>query len=94
LPYVRLSVSSPKEGNREKVLAIEEELLAYFKTRPGFIEGYQLNSAYQLGRVTVWESQARADHVANDQHTLSLRSQLLPLVGDSLEYGFDGQKVA
>jgi len=91
--YVRISLVAPKEGRREEVAAIEEQLVKHFRSLPGFIEGYRLTSSHHLGRVTVWDSEGSADAVANNQHTLSLRSQLLPLIGDSIEYGLQGEQV-
>jgi len=91
--YVRISLVAPKAGRREEVITIEDELVKHFRSLPGFIEAYRLNSAHQVGRVTVWDSEASADAVANNQHTLALRSQLLPLIGDSIEYGLEGERV-
>jgi heme-degrading monooxygenase HmoA len=94
VPYVRVSISSPREGSRERMLQIEDALLAYFKEQPGFLEAYRLTSAARVGRVTIWESEASADQAATTEHTLSLRSQLLPLVAESQELAFDGVKIA
>jgi hypothetical protein len=91
--YVRISLVAPKEGRREEVVSIEDQLVEHFRSLPGFIEGYRLNSPHQVGRITVWDSGESADAVANNQHTLSLRSRLLPLIGDSIEYGMEAEHV-
>jgi hypothetical protein len=79
--FVRLSLSTPKAGNnRDAILAIEDDLLAFFGSQPGYIDGYRLTDSDQIGRVTIWESEAAAELAANAQHTLSVRSRLLPLI--------------
>ena len=93
MPYVRISLVAPKAGHRDEVITIENELVKHFRSLPGFLEGYRLNSDYHVGRVTVWDSEASADAVANNQHTLALRSQLLSMIGDSMEYGLEGERV-
>jgi hypothetical protein len=78
--YVRISLITPKAGHWNDVVAMEDELLAFFASQPGFITGYRLTSPDRVGRVTAWESETLADQAANAQHTLALRSRLLPLV--------------
>ena len=92
--FVRLSLSTPAADHHDEILKIENDLLAFFATQPGYVDGYGLATADQVGRLTVWESEAAADHVANAQHTLALRSELLRMTeGEPLEMHLDGTQV-
>ena len=67
------------------------------RSSPGFIEGYRLQSNDSLvGRVTVWETEASADHTAQSTHVLALRSRLNPDVeaGSHQEHAFEGTRFA
>jgi quinol monooxygenase YgiN len=86
-------LTTPKEGSRDEVIKIEEDLIDFLRNQPGFQEAYRLNSETKVGRVTVWDSHASADHAASTQHTLALRSRLLPLVAESIEVGLDGERI-
>ncbi len=94
MQYVRVSLTTPKDGSRDEVLKIEEQLLDFFRKQQGFHDAYRLQSPSQIGRVTVWDSHVSADQAANAQHTLALRSRLLPLTSESIELGLDGERVA
>ncbi|MCH7811082.1 MAG: antibiotic biosynthesis monooxygenase [Chloroflexi bacterium] len=81
--YVRLSLMNPKRGQDERVSQIMDDLLEFFITQPGYVRGYRLLSGDQqqrVGRITVWESESAADRAANTQHSLSARSELLPII--------------
>ena len=68
-----------------------DDLLAFFSAQPGFIDGYRLASNDQVGRVTIWESEAAAEQAANSQHTLAVRSQLLRLAeANATELALEG----
>lgn len=97
MPYVRVSLMQPKAGRVAEVYAILSELAEYFAEQPGFIEGYKLQSKDGLvGRITVWESEAAADHSAQTTHVLSLRARLNPDVeeGSHEEHAFEGTRFA
>jgi len=91
--YFRLSLTTPREGALAEVERIERELLAFFRTRPGFQRGFRLTAEDRVGRATVWNSEADADHAANQQHTLSLRSRLMQLVEEDMELAFEGEEI-
>lgn len=93
MAYIRISISTPKEGSRDRVLELEDRLLASFKDHDGFRSAYRLTSSTQVGRVSIWDAEANADAAANSQHTLSLRSELMPLLAHSQEMAFDGDEI-
>jgi hypothetical protein len=83
--YVRLSLVQPKEGADEQISAMQDDLLQFFATQPGYVRGYKLVRKYpdpRIGRISVWQSERDADNAANAQHVLSVRSELLRLIED------------
>ncbi len=81
--YVRLSLVIARPGEEERVSRIVDDLLEYFVTQPGFVRGYKLVREHpdpRMGRLTVWRSEQDADHAAQTQHVLSVRSELMLLV--------------
>jgi hypothetical protein len=81
--YVRLSLMTPTPGDEDKVSAIMDDLLNFFAAQRGFVAGYKLKSAdasREVGRVTVWRSEAEADTVAQMNHVLARRSELTPMI--------------
>ncbi|MGI8549614.1 MAG: hypothetical protein ACR2PL_02290, partial [Dehalococcoidia bacterium] len=83
MPYVRLALMEPKPEHIAEVRSIHDDLLHYDKTLPGYLEGYLLEAADgsgRLGRLIVWEHKDDADRAAQQQHTLTVRSALAPLI--------------
>ena len=92
--FVRLFLSNPRPGQRDEVLALADDLLSFFSAQPGFIDGYRLTTAEQIGGVTIWESETMADHAANSQHSLALLSELRPMIAaEPLGLGLEGLQV-
>ena len=72
---------TPKHGHADDVMKIMEDLLKFYRSQPGFIDGYTLRSADEIGdvgRVTIWRTAADTDAAAQTPHVLSTRSDLLP----------------
>jgi hypothetical protein len=70
-------------GREGEVSAIMDDLLAFFSQQQGFVAGYKLAAADEtgdIGRVTVWRSEAEADAVAQTNHVLARRSELRPMI--------------
>lgn len=102
MPYVRISLMKPLEPYRTDIQRLEEDLLRYFKTQPGFIEGYLLwatDGTGRIGRLTVWEREEDADQAAQQPHTLAIRSEMRLRVEEEsdlsslLEEGFEATRV-
>lgn len=95
MPYVRVSILEPKAGHREHVRGLVTNLAEFFSKQPGFIDGYTLDSDTLLGRVTVWEAESDADHAAQSDHVLAVRSQLNQEVLERTheEHGFQGTSI-
>ncbi len=83
--YVRLSLMNPKPGQEEKAAQMMDDMLQFYPTQPGYVRGYKLLSGDpqgRVGRATVWRSHEDADHAANTQHILSLRSELILIIDE------------
>ena len=83
--YVRLSLMHPKPGEDERVSRLMDDLLEFLATQPGYVRGYKLSGKPhdpqgRVGRLTVWSSEADANHAATTQHDLSVRSELMQLI--------------
>jgi quinol monooxygenase YgiN len=97
MSYVRVSLMQPRSGRAAEVREHLDELADFFAKQAGFIEGYTLYSSDALvGRVTVWESEASADHAATSTHVLAVRSRLDAVIepGSHQEHAFDGTRFA
>ena len=81
--YVRLSLMIPREGMLDGVLELHHQLVDWLHGQPGFIRGLVITSGDAEGRVghlTVYDSAEDADHAAQTQHVLAVRSELLHLI--------------
>ena len=93
MPWVRMSLMKPKAGRQAEVDQLLTELADFFAEQDGFLEGYILHAKDGLvGRVTIWETEASADHSAQSTHVLAVRSRLNPDVeeGSHEEHAFEG----
>src|SRR6185369_7214506 len=86
MPHIRMSLMTPKPGRADDVARIMEDLLDFYRTQPGFVDGYTLRSADdhgEVGRVTIWRNAADTDAAAQTPHVLSTRYDLLPLIAEA-----------
>jgi len=75
----------PHDHERPRVEQIIDETLRFDSALPGFISGQRLTPHDDTGevwRVVYWESENAADHAAQQQHVLALRSELIRLLGE------------
>lgn len=91
--YVRISLVTPRADSVREVATIVDDLISFYSKQRGFVTGYKLLSVEpehrQIGRVTVWESAEDADAAAQADHVLARRSELQPLVEESMERSYD-----
>ena len=81
--YVRLSLSLAKHGMEDEVLKLHRNLVESLRGQPGFVRGYVIvggDPDGRIGHLNVYESEAAADQVAQTQHVLSVRSDLLQFI--------------
>ncbi len=83
MPYVRISLMKPLSGRGVEVAELNEQLVDFYKSQQGCLSCHFMRAAdgsAEVGRVSLWESEAAADRAANIQRSLSLRSRLHLLV--------------
>lgn len=83
MAFVRLSLVTPLPGKAEEVAAIMDDLVSFYAKQPGWIGGYKLHAADEvgdMGRITVWRSIEDADASAQTNHNMSRRAELMPLI--------------
>ncbi len=96
MPFVRLSLMTPRPDQRERVEELLDRLVQLYQGREGFIAAYRLSpdahsGSHRLGRVSIWRSEGDAHKTANDDTDLALQSQLKLFVEDDPsheEYSF------
>ncbi len=91
--YIRISLMKAKAGSEKLVAGLMDNLLEFFAGRPGYVRGYALlegDPRGRVGRITLWHSEEEADHAANTQHVLTVRSEIMQLVEEDshIERGF------
>jgi len=82
--YVRLSLAKPRPGSEDKVAKIDDELMRFFASQPGYLHGYRITGGDsvvgRIGRLTLWRSDQDADRAAQTAHVLAVRSELLLVI--------------
>ena len=77
--YIRLSLAAPPPDRLVEVRQYYEELVAYAAALPGFVMGWVVVPGFgdgEVGRLTVWETEAAANRAANDLHMMALHAQV------------------
>ena len=94
MPYIRVTLAKPRPERVAEVRRHYEEIVRHTSTLPGFISGWVLlphDTSGEVGRMTMWQSQADANNAANDAHTLSLHAEVqFDVFGDMWDRSFDG----
>src|SRR3972149_2974021 len=80
--YVRLSLMAPRPGMQERLLELDRKLIEWLQGQPGFVRGFLIvdgDPEGRVGHITIYDSAYNADQVAQTQHVLSVRSELMLL---------------
>ena len=80
MPFLRLTVATPRPERRAEVFRHFEELVAHVTRLPGCLGGWVVlasDDSGEVGRLTLWETEAHAHQAANDPHALALHAELL-----------------
>ncbi len=90
MTIARQSVVHPRPEAKAEAEQIFDELLASFRTMPGYLMGFRYRSHEDpavVGRITLWRRLEDADHAAQQSHIISLRSRLNRIIqGEHLEW--------
>ena len=73
----------PAAGRQSEVDRINRELVQEYRRQEGCMASYfisALDGGGEVGRVTIWDSEADSDRAATNPHSLALRSELHLLV--------------
>jgi hypothetical protein len=97
--FIRYSLMTPKPRQEQRVREIIDELIRFQRMQDGFIAAYRLEpdehaARGQIGRISIWESEEKANPVAHNQHHISLQSELRLVVEGSTheEHAFQGMQ--
>jgi hypothetical protein len=85
----------PRHTEEARVRELLERLVTYYAEQPGYLAGYLLEPTEPdgfLGRIGVWETDKDAEHAAQQEYDLALRSQLNMAVEEHREYSFIGHE--
>ena len=96
MPFVRLTVAHARPERREEVKKHYRELVDYVRKLPGCVGAYVLTAedgTGDVGRMTLWENEAAANHAANDPHAMSLHAELMfDVSGEMWDRTFDANE--
>ena len=97
--YIRLSLMKAKVGREQDVNLLTGQLVDFYRQQAGFVDGYTLRAADEtgdVGRINIWTSEEAADHVAQNNHVLALRADLIPMLEDrsDVERSFWAEAIA
>jgi quinol monooxygenase YgiN len=83
MAVLRLTTVHPEPHHRDALLKIFNQMNDFFAKQKGFIFGatFTDHDGDAIGRIGVWESEDHADAVAQLNHTLALRSQVVEIIG-------------
>lgn len=79
MSYIRLTLATPPPERMAEVRRQYEEIVAYVSTFPGYVSGWVVAPGHgedEVGRLTIWQSEAAANHAATDPHAMALHSQV------------------
>jgi len=87
MPYVRIAQMISRPGHEAEVEEILKKLSQYYVQQRGYLSGYHLTphkdgAMIRHGRVGIWESEMAAQTVAQTEHSMALRAQLLRLIDE------------
>jgi quinol monooxygenase YgiN len=83
MAYARITFMNPVAGSKEEAAALNRELVALYREQPGCQHSYELSAADgsgEIGRMSLWDSEAAADAAATNDRSMFLRSRLHLLI--------------
>ena len=90
-------IMTPKPRQADRVRETIDKLIAFQAEQDGFISAYRLEhdehvAGGRIGRVSIWESEEKANVVASTQRHISLQSELMLDVDEASheEHAFAG----
>lgn len=79
MPYIRLSIAKPRRGEEARLEEVMRKLSDLAASQEGCVESYVLrphDDSGEIARIAIYTDEVTAEHLANSQSFLSLRSEL------------------
>jgi heme-degrading monooxygenase HmoA len=78
MSYIRLSMAVPQAERAVEIRQQYERLLSYLAGQPGYLSGWVVagRSDGEIGRLSIWESEAAANRAATDSYVLALHAKV------------------
>lgn len=79
VPYVRLSIATPRRGDEDRLAAIMQQLADTAASHTGCLESYVMrphDESGEIARLAIYADEHSAVSTAGDEHMLALRSQM------------------
>lgn len=93
MSYIRLTLATPPPERLAEVREQYEEIIAYVSTFPGYESGWVVAPGYgdgEVGRLTIWQSEAAANFAATDPHAMALHARVrFAAAGNLWDRSFD-----
>ena len=93
--FIRISYMHPKDGQEARLKELLQKLSTFYREQSGYQGGYILNpydkapvGERRWGRVGLWDSEDAAEHAAQAEHSMALRSELTRVVEEDSHYEF------
>ena len=89
MPYVRVSLMRSKDASSAEAGKIVDDLIGYMSKQPGYVTGWRMTAqdgTGLLGRITIWNTEADADHAAQymRDHLATSLQNTLDIAADSI----------
>lgn len=79
MAYVRLSIATARTGQAARLEEIMRKLNEFSLSQPGCTASYIMkpsDDSHEIARLSIYENEAAAEHVANSAHVMALRSEV------------------
>lgn len=79
MPYIRLSIAKPRRGEEARLEEVMRKLSDLSASQEGCVESYVLrphDDSGEIARIAVYDDELTAEHAANSQSFMALRSEL------------------
>ncbi len=83
MTIARLSIFKALPGKKEELEKLLDEFEEFVSKEKGYISGFRFEATEntnEVGRISLWENQQQADHVATMDHVVVLRNRIHRLI--------------
>ena len=79
MPYVRLSIAKPRRGDEERLTEVMRRLSKLAADHEGCLQSFVMrphDDSGEVARIAIYVDESSAEHAANNQSVMALRSEL------------------